>query len=357
MKILQVGSSLESWGGIERYVSYLSEGLSSRGHEVVVSCAPCSPLDMHSAVSTLPIRVRRKFDFKAFRQYLQHFRENHYDVVHVHFSPDFLLPALAARITGQSRLVMTRHVVLPWSPAKIKLYSYLFDHFIPVSNAVERQLLASGMQPNKMTVAKAGCPPLIPVKSVKESRAELGLSDDVVALGYFGRLVVEKGVETLIAACQSLPENIRFEVFGNGPLSSELEKQAASENARVRFHGFREDVTDCIQAMNAVVIPSVWEEAFPYAALEAMSVGRPVLASRVGGMSEIVEDGKTGWLFEKGDVAGLSRAALAISNDLKKTEAMGEIAMEVHRHHYTVEKMAERIESVYQLVEKSGKTR
>ncbi len=112
MKILQVGSSLESWGGIERYVAYLSEGLAARGNEVVVSCQPCCPLDKNLKVKSLPIRVRRKFDFHAFSQYLKHFKEVRYDVVHVHFSPDFLLPAIAARMRAQPLSIMTRHVVL-----------------------------------------------------------------------------------------------------------------------------------------------------------------------------------------------------------------------------------------------------
>jgi glycosyltransferase involved in cell wall biosynthesis len=99
--------------------------------------------------------------------------------------------------------------------------------------------------------------------------------------------------------------------------------------------------------MDAVVIPSIWEEAFPYAALEAMSVGRPVLASRVGGMPEIVEDGKTGMLFDKGDSAGLSAIAIQLASNAERCSAMGHLAREVHRSEYTTEKMAERIEAVY----------
>jgi glycosyltransferase involved in cell wall biosynthesis len=298
-------------------------------------------------VSNLPIRVRRKFDFRAFSQYLRHFKAVRYDVVHVHFSPDFLLPAIAARMTGQPLSIMTRHVVLPWTPTKVRLYSTLFDHFIPVSDAVLRQLTASGVHPSKMTVAKAGCPPLVATKPREVMRHELGIDNGNLALGYFGRLVVEKGVDTLTSAATKLPEGISFEVFGNGPLSTELESQAKALSARVRFHGFREDIPECIQAMDAVVIPSIWEEAFPYAALEAMSVGRPVLASRVGGMPEIVEDGRTGLLFDKGDADGLSVAAARLAENPELVDKMGCQARDAHRSTYTVEKMAERIEAVY----------
>lgn len=347
MKILQVGSSLESWGGVERYVAYLSEGLANRGHETVVSCPPSCPLNSHLSVPYVPIRVRRKFDFKALSQYVRHFRGTRYDVVHVHFSPDFLFPAIAARLTRQPLSIMTRHVVLPWTPTKVRLYSTLFDHFIAVSDAVQRQLLTSGVRAEKMSVAKAGCPPLVPTKVREAMRHELGIDNSVMAVGYFGRLVVEKGVDTLISASALIPDGISFEVFGNGPLSNGLAERAKAISSRVTFHGFREDVPECIQAMEAVVIPSVWEEAFPYAALEAMSVGRPVIASRVGGMTEIVEEGRTGFLFDKGDAAGLGSAAAKLADNPALCKQMGESARQAHRCGYTTEKMAERIEAVY----------
>jgi glycosyltransferase involved in cell wall biosynthesis len=236
---------------------------------------------------------------------------------------------------------------LPWTPTKIRLYSNLFDHFIPVSDAVQRQLVASGMRPEQMTVAKAGCPPLVPTKPREVVRGELGIHNGAVAVGYFGRLVVEKGVDTLISAAADMPKGITFEVFGNGPLSGELESRAKSVSSQVHFHGFRDDIPECIQAMEAVIIPSVWEEAFPYAALEAMSVGRPVLASRVGGMPEIVDDGRTGLLFEKGDVVSLSEAARKLAGNPELCAKMGGEAREAHRQLYTIEKMAERIEAVY----------
>ena len=336
-----------SWGGIERYVAYLSEGLAERGNEVTVACAPNTPLCTHVSAPKVPILNRRKLDFPAMGKFLKLFRANRFDVVHIHFSPDFLLPAMAARMTKQPCTIMTRHVVLPWSPTKVRLYSTLFDHFIPVSNAVQDQLIASGIPKHKLTVAKAGCPPLTPAKVRGETRRELGIEEDLFAIGFFGRLVAEKGVETLISASPSIEKGVSFEVFGEGPLSEPLVELAQQSGSRVRFHGFRDDVPECLQAIDAVVIPSVWEEAFPYAALEAMSVGRTVLASRVGGMSEIVEDGATGYLFNKRDASGLAVMASKLANDPYTNLMMGTRAKEVHRSTYTIQKMAERIEAVY----------
>ncbi len=347
MKVLQVGSSLLSWGGIERYIAYLSEGLAERGHEVTIACGPNTPLQNHATVPYIPILNRRKLDFQAMSKYIRLFKSNRYDVVHIHFSPDFLLPAVAARLTRQPCTIMTRHVVIPWSPAKVKLYSSLFDHFIPVSNAVERQLIASGMPAHKLTVAKAGCPPMAPHKLRADTRRELGIQDDLFAIGFFGRLVAEKGVDTLIDASNSTESRVRFEVFGEGPLSGPLVEMAQGNGSKVRFHGYRDDVPECLLAIDAVVIPSIWEEAFPYAALEAMSVGKAVLATRVGGMPEIIEDGSTGYLFDKKDAPGLASMASRLANDPVENNKMGQRAREVHRSMYTTQKMAERIEAVY----------
>ena len=347
MKILQVGSSLPAWGGIERYIVYLSEGLQERGNDVVVSCGPNTPLSQRVAVPQIPILNRRKLDFQAMGKYLRHFRANRYDVVHIHFSPDFLLPAIAARLTKQPCTIMTRHLVLPWSQTKVRLYDVLFDHFIPVSNAVQEQLEISGVPHHKLTVAKAGCPELLPSSQRTEQRHSLGIEDDVFSIGFFGRLVAEKGVDTILEASKVVEKRIRFEVFGDGPLSGPLAEQAQSLNAQVRFHGFRSDVPECLQAIDAVVIPSVWEEAFPYAALEAMSVGRSVIASRVGGMPEIIEEGSTGYLFNKRDADSLAAIASRLAQNPDENFEMGRRGQEVHRSTYTIQKMAERIEKVY----------
>jgi len=347
MKILQVGSSLPSWGGIERYIVYLSEGLQERGHEVVVSCGPSTPLSERITAPQIPILNRRKLDFPAMAKYLRHFKANRYDVVHIHFSPDFLLPAIAARLTRQRCSIMTRHLVLPWSQTKVRLYDILFDHFIPVSNAVQEQLEISGVPSHKLTVAKAGCPELTPSRLRIDQRKALGIEDDVFSIGFFGRLVAEKGVDTILEASKAVESRIRFEVFGEGPLSGALADRANELHAQVRFHGYRADVPECLQAIDAVVIPSVWEEAFPYAALEAMSVGRSVLASRVGGMPEIIEDGSTGYLFNKRDADSLAAIATRLATNPDVNVEMGRRAQEVHRSTYTIQKMAERIEKVY----------
>jgi glycosyltransferase involved in cell wall biosynthesis len=280
--------------------------------------------------------VRGKHDLRAFTAYLQLFREQRFDIVHVHFNPDFLVAGVAARLRKQPKTVLTRHVALPWASAKAKLYGSLFDTIIPVSEAVQGKLLASGIPSEKMIVAKAGCPALV----AKRPRT----LPPGFHVGYFGRLVPEKGLSVFFKALAASPK-VTGHVFGSGPLEDELKAHAPPN---VTFHGFVDDVADHMAAVNAVVIPSQWEEAFPYAALEAMSLGKPLVASNVGGLPELVTAGENGLLFDKANPAELASALSRLEQDPAQAKAMGDKGKQIHRSEYTVEKMAERIEAAYQ---------
>ncbi|HEY0866593.1 MAG TPA: glycosyltransferase family 4 protein [Fimbriimonas sp.] len=342
MKVLQVASSLHDWGGIERYVHYLANGLTARGHEVLVACPPGSPLDRKLEVPKIPITMRGKYNPLSALPYLLLFRQRRFDVVHIHFSPDFQMPAWAAKRTRQGFVVMTRHVSLPWPAKKVRAYTRLFDHFIPVSDSVRRRLEESGIPPDRMTVAKAGVPALEPTRPVDEIRREFGFSGFVV--GSFGRLVPEKGTRVLVDAAEACKAPMTVAVFGDGPERKALQESAG---ANVRFFGQIESVANAMSAVDVVAIPSVWEEAFPYSALEAMSLGRPIIGANVGGMPEMLEPGRNGFLFERGSFVDLAAKIDRLAADPALRESMGDEGRSLHRREYTVARMAERIEAVY----------
>ncbi|MBX3119245.1 MAG: glycosyltransferase family 4 protein [Fimbriimonadaceae bacterium] len=347
MKILQVGSSLFDWGGIERYVVYLAEGLVERGHEVHVTCPKGSPLNQKAVGTHHNVALKRQFQLSLLPKYLRLLRKENFDVFHVHFSPDFVVPAIAARIAKQQRVLMTRHVVLPWSATKVKRYLGLFEHIVPVSDAVQRILTESGIPAERMTVAKAGVPGLVPTQKREAARSSLGLNDKF-AIGFFGRLVPEKGVDTLINSAEFLPEEVSIQIFGSGPQEPELKRLAETHPSKVQFRGFVDNVANAMSAMDAVAIPSVWEEAFPYSALEALSVGVPILGSISGGLPELVDEGITGYLSEKGDAQELAKAAFRLKSKSKdEWNEMSAAARKRHQDEFTIAHFAERMEQVY----------
>lgn len=340
--ILQVGSALRDWGGIERYLVYLSNGLTERGHEVMVTCPPGSPLDQKLVVARVPLKLRGKYNPATILPYLKLFRSRRFDVVNVHYSPDYLMPGWAAKITGQPNRVLTRHVAVHWPERKVRLYGKLYNRFIAVSGSVKKHLVESGIDESRVIVAKAGVPKPQVKTDPQQVRTSLGLSDSDLAIGYFGRLDPEKGVETLAEASRSLAEGRSVQVYGRGPLALKL---AASQSPSFKIRGFVDSVYDAMNAMDAIVVPSTWEEAFPYSVLEAMSLGKAVIASNVGGLPEIVQEGVTGFLVPKADPSAL--ATCLNSLDREALHTLGTNARAIQESEYTLANMAARIESAY----------
>jgi glycosyltransferase involved in cell wall biosynthesis len=145
------------------------------------------------------------------------------------------------------------------------------------------------------------------------ARQRLGLAESAVVLGGVGRLSQEKGWETLVEAVATLPTSLGFHcvIAGDGPLRSLLEERIARHalSKRVRLLGFRSDVSEVFAALDVVVMPS-YREGTPNALCEAMAMGKPVVASRVGGVPDLVEHGRCGLLVEPHEPRDLA-AALA----------------------------------------------
>ncbi|MBI1756571.1 MAG: glycosyltransferase, partial [Fimbriimonas ginsengisoli] len=135
MTILQAGGSLHDWGGIERYVLYLAEGLGARGHRSVVACPPGSPLAMRVGDRAVPLSFRSRYSPLAVARLLRLVCGLRPDVLHAHFSPEYRVAGLAGRLGRVPKVVLTRHVALKWSPRRVRGILALYDHIIATSEA------------------------------------------------------------------------------------------------------------------------------------------------------------------------------------------------------------------------------
>lgn len=118
-------------------------------------------------------------------------------------------------------------------------------------------------------------------------------------LAFVGRLSEEKGPQYMLAIARQLPQ-YRFHIYGDGPLAAQLQRQAPSN---VSFHGVQSDMGAIWPEVGLLIMPSLFE-GLPMAALEAMSHGIPVVASDVGALPELIDEGRNGWLLPARDVAG-----------------------------------------------------
>jgi glycosyltransferase involved in cell wall biosynthesis len=148
------------------------------------------------------------------------------------------------------------------------------------------------------------------VRPTAEVRTSLGLAPGRRLVAAAGRLTPEKGFADLIAAADALPPDVDILVFGDGPERARLEAQRAAlrTGARVQLAGHRPDAAECVAAADVCVVPSRWEEAFCLAAAEPLARGRPLVATRVGAIPELVRDGVTGVLIPPADPGALAAA-------------------------------------------------
>ena len=279
-----------------------------------------------------------------------------FDVVHTHRYKDTVLGALAARFAGVPHVVRTVHGLhepaTGWAALKLRVYEALdmlalrrlADVVVAVSSHMAEQLRQSGYRPSMVTSIHNGINPLQPAAPATSARVrrELGISPHALVIGTAGRLVPVKGQADLIRAMARILPTMhaaRLLIAGEGPLQDDLVALAARlgiTDACV-FAGHRADVHDVLAAMDIFVLPSL-SEGIPMALLEAMSLGVPVVATRVGGMPEVVQHRATGLLVPPGDDGALADACLELAQRREWATEIGAAGRRVVTEEYTPER-------------------
>lgn len=165
---------------------------------------------------------------------------------------------------------------------------------------------------------------------------------------YLGRLSEEKGLRTLLRAI-ALVKDVTLDIIGDGPLRAEIE---ASTNEQIRYHGFVKNVTrfNILRNAAALVMPSLCHDACPLAVLEAFACGVPVIASRRGGLPDLVADGENGILVEAGNAAALADAAQRLVNSPTLSAQMGAVARRRAEQEFDISVYYQRLIRIYEQV-------
>lgn len=295
-----------------------------------------------------------------------HLREQKLDVVHTHRYKENILGGVAAKFSGVPVTVHTVHGLQEklkgWRLLKMNAYSW-------VNSAIAKWMNQSiiGVSEEITSVMRQQFPrnPVVcihnginvkkvrPTVSSGAKRRELGIPEDEIVIGTVGRLVPVKGMEYLLKAisalCESLREvPVRLLVVGDGLLRSKLEALAKELNIdqKTLFLGERDDVYDLMNLFDIYALPSL-HEGIPMALLEAMALRRPIVASRVGGIPEVVTDMEDGRLVPAQDVNALSHVLkeLALSRALR--EQVGKAGQERVAQSYDRGKMASEVRELY----------
>jgi glycosyltransferase involved in cell wall biosynthesis len=166
---------------------------------------------------------------------------------------------------------------------------------------------------------------------------------------FVGRLSAEKGIRTMLSAWRLL-KSVPLKIVGDGPLMSEVKAQIEREQLAIEVLGRRprEEVFSLMRQASFLVFPSEWYEGFPMTIAEAFACGLPVIASRLGAMAEIVEDGRTGLLFEPENPEDLADKVAWAWTHPKEMAEMGREARREYEAKYTAEQNYEMLMTIYE---------
>lgn len=351
-------------GGAEDLVAAIVQGLAPQRFAVsVATLGPPGPagLELRARgyeVVSLGLDIKRTSTWRiaaAVRRRLQAHRP---DILHTHLYHPNLYGRLGALGLGLPGVVAAVHN----SYTRVKFHRRLWNFFL--GWATDRVLVGSaqvwqdvhrfdGLPASRLLLMPYGIPlaELNPRLSREEARERLELSGRDLVVGAVGRLEEQKGHTYLLAALPELqrqiPELVVL-IVGEGREEEKLKRQVRELNlaGTVRFLGTRRDLPEIFHALDLFVHPSLWE-GLPLALLKAMGAGLPVVATRVSGSQDAIEDGANGCLVDPGDPEALARAILELHQHPEARRRLGDAARRTVAERYSLEAMLQKLEALY----------
>jgi glycosyltransferase involved in cell wall biosynthesis len=323
--------------------------------------------DQGVKVMALPSMVRSVRPLKDLRTLLSLvwliFKEKP-DIVHTHSSKAGILGRLAAKIAGTPCIIHTPHGHVFYGhfgrlASKIflwieRIFSKFTDRIVALTNGERNDYIKfSVCPPEKLSKIHSGVDLTQFMQSNGngvEKKRSLGLDQNGTVIGFVGWLLPIKGPEYLLKAMAHIwPDHpdVSLVMVGKGELDVDLRSQALKMNAngRIRFLGWREDIHEIMPLFDLLVLPSL-NEGMGRVLVEAMAAGKPVVASEVGGIPDLVKHGETGYLVRPADEKALANGIRKILNDPERAKQMGQRGKEYCRQ-FSLEAMIEKLDDLY----------
>lgn len=354
------------FGGAEQHLLTLIKNIDPARFQVSVACLfakPFAEITEDAGINTVVFEMGSKFNLKIIPLLAAYIKKEGFAIVHTHGVRANLVGRLAARMAGIKPVVSTVHSVLAFDYAR-RLERFinwfcerstrgLTTHFVTVCDLLARQLVREGINPDQVTTIHNGLE-LEKYRQLPEPgniRAEFKISDDTPLVGIVARLHPVKGHRFLFQAVQrALAEvaGLKLLVVGSGPDRQELEGYARELGIEgsVIFTGFRKDIPEIMQDLDLVVLSSL-SEGLSLTIIEAMAVGKPVLATAVGGTPEIISDGRDGFLAPPADAAALANKIVCLAQRRDTADKVGQAARATVREKFSAAGMARKTEQLY----------
>lgn len=351
-------------GGLEHVVLDLVQGQLAQGHRCQVVCLFEGGL-LAARFESIGARVhvchkRAGPDLAAARRLRRFVRTHQTDVLHTHNRTAHYYAVLATLGARPRTVVNTSHGMGASRSKDRREQFFSFcasrtDSLVAVSEMVRQHMRERGLPNDKLEVVyngiEAGQYPGASAQARLRLRTELGFAEDVRLLGSVGRLNRLKDPATLIRAFAHLhasQADTALVMIGDGSLRCGLEEQVAELGlgGSVRFLGDREDVPELLAGMDLYAMSSL-SEGFSIALLEACASNLPVVATRVGGNPEIINDGINGLLVPASDPVALAQAMQAVLDDPERARSLGAAGRNWVVEHATLDAMTARYTEIY----------
>jgi len=354
LKILHIDPE-RNWGGGEAQVVGLLRCLAAKGHQNDLVAHPNGSLIVKCeglARRCHEVIIRNDLDLRCVPGLRRLIRAGAYDIVHFHTKRAHALSLWLPRSEPKPKYLVTRRMDYPERRTVYTnhLYNRRVDGVVAISQSIAALLIAAGVDEKKIRVIPSGVDTRQFAHVPSAPRAS-HCTAGVTVIGCVGILEERKGHRCLLEAAARLKAKgvrLRYRIAGAGPLRQQLERDAASLglNDDVEFLGFVHDTAAFFADIDLYVMPSLFE-GLGVAALEAMAAGRPVIASRVGGLAESVVDDVTGLLVAPGDAAQLADAIEKLHRQPARAAALGRHGRARVQRHFSLEQMALSNEAYY----------
>ncbi len=360
MSLFHIDAGRE-WRGGQRQSLLLVRELVRKGYPVWFIVQPRSPLHEKAAAENLPVwplRMRSEFGLVAAARLAVRMRRRGCVLAHFHDAHAASVGALAARWAGVPIRIIARRVDFPLKKNALsrRKYGKSVDAIIAISQGVKRALIQSGVEASRISVVPSGID--FSVYEDKPPRnflhKECGFDAGDYLVGIVAQLEDHKGHRYLIDAANILKERthrIKIVIVGEGSLKMDLTRQTQALNVKdvVYFLGFRSDIPRILASLDLFVLSSHLE-GLGSSIMDAMVCRLPVVATRTGGIPELVKDHKTGLLVPPRNPQALAEAILTLHRDKRLAARLGQAGYDFVHKNFSAEATAAQTITVYEKI-------
>jgi len=355
MNILNV-TEAPGWSGGTNQMLLTARELSRRGHRMVLVCPQGSVLAQRALKHGLPVRpllIREDYDLPAAWKLERMVREEDARIVHAHHPRAHAVALMARLFSSRAKLLVTRRVIFPIRTNPFSALKYRapqIDRFIAVCRATGEELAKAGVSRSRIRVIPSAVE-MSRWEEARRKRASIPASGPF-RIGLIGHYAPFKGHEFLLEAAKDVLRafpDARFVLAGRGTEELRTKAESLGVAGQVDILGSRDDVPEIVSGLHVFAMPSL-QEGIATALMEAQAAGVPCVATKVGGIPDVLVDGETGLLVEPKNSKALAEAIIRLLREPDQARAMAARGYERVRTLFDLPAVADRLEALYKEV-------